>query len=101
MTFFAFFGIQPKLVIRTGHLWHNETEMVISATEFKAKCLEILDRVRDTGERILISKRGKVIAEVGPPSQGSRLAKSGFAKGQLVITGDIVEPTGEPWEALS
>jgi len=38
--------------------------MVISATEFKAKCLSLIDRVQSRGERITITKRGRVVAEL-------------------------------------
>jgi prevent-host-death family protein len=41
--------------------------MVISATEFKAKCLKILDQVHQSGESLEISKRGNVIAVLVPP----------------------------------
>jgi prevent-host-death family protein len=40
----------------------------ISASEFKAKCLAILDEVYKTKKPVRISKRGKVIAELVPPS---------------------------------
>jgi prevent-host-death family protein len=40
----------------------------ISALEFKAKCLAILDEVNKTRKPIRITKRGKVIAELVPPS---------------------------------
>lgn len=36
----------------------------ISATEFKAKCLQLLDDVQRTGEELVISKRGKAVARV-------------------------------------
>jgi prevent-host-death family protein len=36
----------------------------INATEFKAKCLQLLDEVQRTGEDIVISKRGKAVARV-------------------------------------
>ncbi len=36
----------------------------INATEFKAKCLQLLDEVQRTGEDIVISKRGKTVARV-------------------------------------
>ena len=42
--------------------------MVITASEFKAKCLALFDRVRDRGETIVITKRGKVVARVLPPA---------------------------------
>ena len=37
---------------------------IISATEFKAKCLQLLDDVQRTGEELVISKRGKAVARV-------------------------------------
>lgn len=39
---------------------------MISATEFKAKCLHLLDDVQRTGEDLVISKRGKPVARVVP-----------------------------------
>ncbi|MEO8615042.1 MAG: type II toxin-antitoxin system Phd/YefM family antitoxin [Luteolibacter sp.] len=36
----------------------------ISATEFKAKCLQLLDEVQRSGEELVISKRGKPVARV-------------------------------------
>jgi prevent-host-death family protein len=40
--------------------------MVVNATEFKAKCLALIDRVRETGEPITITKRGKAVARLVP-----------------------------------
>jgi len=40
--------------------------MKISASEFKAKCLSLLDRVHDTGQPITITKRGRVMAVLQP-----------------------------------
>ncbi len=76
--------------------------MIISATDFKARCLELMDRVKATGERILITKHGKVVAELGPPEvvTKNQFAKAGFAKGIFEITGDIMEPIGGDWEAM-
>lgn len=36
----------------------------ISVTEFRAKCLHLLDEVQKSGEEIVISKRGKPVARV-------------------------------------
>ncbi len=41
--------------------------VTISASEFKATCLSILDKVERTGEPVLITKRGKPVAQVVPP----------------------------------
>lgn len=74
--------------------------IVLTATEFKAKCLELLDRVSGSGEVIQVTKRGKVVAEVRPPSREKKSGGFGFAKGEIEITGDIVEPLDEQWEAM-
>jgi len=42
----------------------------IPATEFKAKCLQLLDMVQATGEDLVISKRGKPVAHVTAEKPG-------------------------------
>jgi prevent-host-death family protein len=70
----------------------------IKASEFKAKCLKIMDEVAATGEPIEITKNGKPVARLVPPL---RRAKSlfGLHKGQIEILGDIIEPIDVEWEA--
>ena len=41
---------------------------VVGATEFKAKCLKLIDQVHDTGKPITITKRGKPVAVLQPLS---------------------------------
>ena len=76
--------------------------MVINASEFKAKCLAILDEVSATGEAVTILKRGRPVAELVPPvSSGSRYPQDDLRE-SVVIKGDIVEPVlpAEVWEAM-
>jgi prevent-host-death family protein len=40
--------------------------MNVAAAEFKAKCLALLDQVRERGESITITKRGRVVARLVP-----------------------------------
>jgi len=50
----------------TGH-------MKVNATEFKAKCLALIDRVHAKGEVVTITKRGRVVAKlVGETQVGDR-----------------------------
>ena len=67
----------------------------IPVSKFKAHCAEVLDDVARTGKTVTITKRGKAIAEVRPPSpvKGAR-RKLGYMAGQIEIVGDIVGPTG-------
>ncbi len=59
-------------------------EMTITATEFKARCLELMDRVYQTGESIVITKRGKPISRLAPPEAPSNRPRLlGCMEGQL------------------
>ncbi len=42
-------------------------ETTITATEFKARCLELMDQVCATREAIVITKRGKPVGRLEPP----------------------------------
>jgi prevent-host-death family protein len=74
----------------------------IQISEFKAKCLRILDRVARTGESLLITKRGKPIARVlpVPPEDSGRWL--GSLEGTAKEVGDLVVPAVDPdeWEAI-
>jgi prevent-host-death family protein len=39
-------------------------QMKVNATEFKAKCLSLIDRVSSKGEVVTITKRGRVVARL-------------------------------------
>ena len=47
-------------------------EIEITAAEFKAKCLALLDRVHDEGEPVTITKRGRVVAQLIPAGEIER-----------------------------
>lgn len=38
--------------------------MIVNASDFKAKCLALIDHVGQSGEPIVITKRGKVVARL-------------------------------------
>jgi prevent-host-death family protein len=65
----------------------------ISVSEFKAKCLSLLAEVHKTRKPILITRHGKPIAEVGPPSPDRKGRKFvGAMAGTMEILGDIMAP---------
>ena len=45
------------------------TKRTIAASEFKAKCLALLDEVAATGETLVVTKRGKPVARVVPAEE--------------------------------
>lgn len=74
----------------------------INASDFKARCLAILDRVSETGERVVILKRGRPVAELWPPTQGRAEHPQTELKGTVTVVGDIVGPAvpEDHWESL-
>jgi prevent-host-death family protein len=75
----------------------------VSISEFKAKCLAILEQVRKTRKPVRITRFGKPVAEVIPPSpQKARGSWLGSMKGRMEILGDITAPATDPeeWEVL-
>jgi len=81
-----------------------EDREVIPISAFKATCLAVLERVRQTGRRVIVTKHGEPIAEVVPPSPASRAGDwLGSMRDRFRITGDIVAPASdeEDWEALA
>jgi prevent-host-death family protein len=74
----------------------------IAISEFKARCLGILDEVRKTRKPIRVTRFGEPVAEVVPSTaektKGRRL---GAMAGSMKILGDVVGPTGslDDWKA--
>ena len=70
----------------------------VPAGQFKARCLAILDEVRDSRRAVLITKRGKPVARVVPVEDPDARAS---LKGSVLYEGDIVSPIGDDWNASS
>jgi prevent-host-death family protein len=70
----------------------------IKASEFKARCLQLMDEVAANGETITITKNGHPVAELGPV-KNKPATLFGAHAGQIEITGDIIAPIDESWEA--
>ena len=72
--------------------------MAISA--FKAHALEAIDRVAKTREPIVVTKRGKPLAQVVPYQGEDSVPIPGKLAEALLFEEDIVTPLGdEMWEA--
>ncbi len=67
-------------------------DLMLGASEFKAKCLDILDRVgRREWQRVIITKRGVAVAVLVPPGVAAEEVKGlhGFLRGSVVIPPEI------------
>lgn len=68
----------------------------IAAGQFKAQCLRLLDEVAETGETIVVTKRGKAVAKIEPMDEPPSLKGSVI---YLVDDDELLFSTGESWDA--
>jgi prevent-host-death family protein len=75
----------------------KRSRRTISAAEFKAHCLALLDEVSETRETLVVTKRGKPVAQVvAVEAEGERKS----LRGSVRYRGDLLAPIGEPWDVL-
>ena len=75
----------------------------IAISKFKATCLAVLERVRKTGQPVLVTRFGEPVAQIDPPSPPERPTRwLGAYRGSAQILGDIVSPASDEddWEVL-
>lgn len=74
---------------------------VVSATEFKAKCLALLDEIGHTGGTITVTKRGRPMATVGPVRRRLLPSTEGLWKGKVDFPEEqLAVDTSDLWEVL-
>jgi prevent-host-death family protein len=74
-------------------------ETMLPASEFKTKCLRLLDEVAEHGDTLVITKRGRPIAKVSPLAANSRRLR-GTWKGLVKGNQDVVYfDAGDDWES--
>ncbi len=70
----------------------------MKASEFKARCLKLMDEINRSGEEVVITKNGVPVSRLVPcrPASGTLFGRH---RGQVDITGDIIGPVDEKWDA--
>jgi prevent-host-death family protein len=68
---------------RSGSQVARESSTV-SASDFKARCLELMDRVRETGVEYVITKHGKPVAKLAPHVEPARPSLFGSGRGTVL-----------------
>jgi len=74
----------------------------IAISKFRTTCFSLFERVKASGEPLVVTKRGEPIAMITPPPPSPKSKNAfGCMKGTVIIKGDIISPIGEgDWEAL-
>lgn len=78
----------------------SDTVVTIKASEFKAKCLRLMDEVAETGREIVITKNGRPVSRLVPHQERPETL-FGIDEGRLEIIGDIAAPIDVDWKAVS
>ena len=71
----------------------------IKASEFKAKCLKLMDEVSATGEELVITKNNQPVARL-VPYQKKPETLFGIDRDKIEILDDIISPLDISWEAI-
>ena len=70
----------------------------LTVSKFKATCLAVVDQVAKLKKRVIITKRGKPVAELIPYEGETEQAP---LKDTVAFVGDIISPVAaEDWEVL-
>jgi len=74
----------------------------VAISEFKAKCLALLEEVQKTKKPLRVTRFGKPVADVVPPTPARSSDWIGSMKGKSKILGDIISPASDEsdWEVL-
>jgi prevent-host-death family protein len=74
----------------------------VSATAFKAKCLALIKEMNRTKVPIIVTKRGKPVAEIYPARIEAENSLFGSMKGTVLRHDDLFAPAIDPgeWNAL-
>ena len=72
----------------------------MKASEFKARCLGLMDEVAENGGEIVITKNGKPVAKLTAFHDRPE-SLFGAGRGRMEILGDIISPLDVEWEAQS
>ena len=74
----------------------------MGAAQFKARCLQIMERVRRTREAVVITKRGMPVAKLVPADAPGKRAVLGCLRGAVEIVGDPTAPlfTHREWAEI-
>jgi prevent-host-death family protein len=70
----------------------------VAAAEFKARCLELMDRVRETGAEYVITKHGTPVAKLVPVVEARRDRFLGSMKGTVLDYERPLDPLDEDYE---
>lgn len=71
--------------------------MEIAAGKFKAQCLQLMDLVHDTHQRVVITKHGRPVAQLVAVERGKPRPVFGRLRGRIESSSDVTGPLPDVW----
>lgn len=91
--------VTMDITIVTHQIESETPEMAeMKASEFKAKCLRVIDEVAASGDELIVTKNGKPLVKM-VPYRSKRSSLWGLYAGRIEMHDDLVEPIDVEWEA--
>jgi len=72
----------------------------MKASEFKAKCLKLMDEIQESGDEVVITKNGKPVSKL-VPYRVKAPTLLGLHKGRIESLDDDLFSTEDPWDVES
>jgi prevent-host-death family protein len=76
----------------------NRSQQSVPAAAFKAKCLELMERVRETGVEYVVTKHGRPVAKLVPYTTSRRQPVFGSMKGTVLEYERPFDPIDGEWD---
>ena len=71
---------------------------IIKASDFKAKCLRLMDEVNESGKELVITKNGRPVSKLVPFRKKPKTLFGRHAR-QVVMRDDLITGIDEAWDA--
>jgi prevent-host-death family protein len=88
---------KPKTRRTTSSRYQVESPR-IGAAGFKARCLELMNRVRETGVEYIVTKHGEPVAKLVPYEAPGRASLFGSMKGTVLRFDRPFDPLDDEWD---
>lgn len=79
-------------------MFEANTQLTISAGNFKTQCLALMDNVKNKRQTVVITKRGIPVAKLMPVDETTS-SLFGWMEGTVIEQGNIIDPIECTWKA--
>jgi prevent-host-death family protein len=75
----------------------NATKSTVGSAEFKARCLELIDRVKETRAEFIVTRHGRPVARLVPIDADRPMSPLGCMRGTVLAYDRPFDPVPATW----